>query len=123
MFLDDLIADGGKILWPGCGNAASQVEQGICQRLQDDFIPSLYESDPVAFLEVERSADLPWNSHLASAAYSANDHHTYLLMAAVLASVRHTEIIPVNRAIVKRRIARRTRIVLPGCVLAAACSL
>jgi hypothetical protein len=53
MFLDDSIADGSKILWPAYGNAASQVEQGVPQRLQHDFVTSLYESDPVAFLEIQ----------------------------------------------------------------------
>jgi hypothetical protein len=52
MVLDDLSADSRKILRFLHRNAASQVEQRTGQWLQDDFIPSLYESDPVAFLEV-----------------------------------------------------------------------
>jgi hypothetical protein len=114
MVLHDLVADGGEILRLLHRNAASQVEQGTGQWLQDDFIPSLYESDPVAFLEVERSANLPWNSHLAAAAYSANNHHAYLPIAVLLAFVRHSMIIPVISADVKRKISRCIRIVTTG---------
>jgi hypothetical protein len=53
MLSDNLVTDGAEILDLGCGNAASQVEQGIRQRLQNDFIPSVYESDPIAFPEIQ----------------------------------------------------------------------
>jgi hypothetical protein len=51
--LDDLTADGGKILGLGYGNTASQVKQRVRQRLQDNVIALLYESDTVAFFEIQ----------------------------------------------------------------------
>jgi len=81
MLLEDLMTNGGEILRLGHGNAASQVEQGVRQRLQDNLITSPYERDPISFLQIQRAANLPWNSHLAPTAYSTNDHHAYLHLA------------------------------------------
>jgi hypothetical protein len=108
--LHDLVADGGEILRLLHRNAASQVEQRTGQWLQDNLIPSLYESDPVAFFEVERSANLPWNSHLAAAAYSANNHHAHLPIAVILVFVRNNMIIAVISANVKQKTSRCIRI-------------
>jgi hypothetical protein len=52
MVLHDLIADSRKILRLLYGDAASQVEQGIRQRLQDHLIATAYESDAIAFLKI-----------------------------------------------------------------------
>jgi len=52
VFLNNLSADSGEILRLGYGNAAAQIKQGLCKRLYDDFISSLYKSDPVAFCKV-----------------------------------------------------------------------
>jgi hypothetical protein len=53
MVLNDLAADGSEILRLAHRNATSQVEQRTGQWLQDDLIPSLYESNPVSRLEVQ----------------------------------------------------------------------
>jgi hypothetical protein len=87
MFLDDLIANGAEILRPGHRNTASQVEQGVAQRLQDDFVPPAYKSHPIAFLEIQGTANLSWNSHLTSTTYSTNDHHAYLRLSVLLTYV------------------------------------
>jgi hypothetical protein len=83
MFVLDLIADGGEILRLRRGDAAPQVEQRVREGLQDDFLTALDKGDPVTFFKVQGSPDRAWNSHLAAAAYPADDHLAYLHMPAV----------------------------------------
>jgi hypothetical protein len=111
MFLDDLITDGGKVLGLNCRNAASQIEESVRQRLQDDFITSLYESDTIAFLEIQRAADCPWNSHLPSASYGADNCHTFPPSVCKFHIRQTIIIIPVKSADVKRQMSRCMRIV------------
>jgi len=53
MLLDDLFMHGGKIVGLSYWDTAPQVEQGVRQRLQNDFVTSEYEGDAIAFLQVQ----------------------------------------------------------------------
>jgi len=53
VLLDDLFRHGGKILGLGYGDTAPQVEQGVLQRLQNYSVSPTYESDAIAFLQVQ----------------------------------------------------------------------
>jgi hypothetical protein len=103
MLLDDLSADGVKILGPGNRNATSQVEQGAGQWLQDDFAAPAYERNPIAFLEVQRVADRPGYSHLPPASYSAGNHRTYLHSPVIFPIARQLKLYVSKRQMSKHR--------------------
>jgi hypothetical protein len=89
VLLNDLFTDGVKILGLGYRDAAPQVEQGVCQGLQNDFVASAYECDAIAFLQIQRTAELSGNSHLPSPADSTNNHPVYLHSSDKIPFVRH----------------------------------
>jgi len=53
VLLDDLFADSGETMRLSYGDAAPQIEQGVRQRLQNDFVTLAYEGDAIAFLQVQ----------------------------------------------------------------------
>jgi hypothetical protein len=51
--MEDTLADPSESLELLHRDSAPKVEQGARQRLQDHFIATAYESDPIALLEIQ----------------------------------------------------------------------
>jgi len=74
MGMDNLLAYGVEILRPRYGDAAAQIQKGLLDRMENQFFSALDKGDPVSLLQIQESAELMGECHLAPASDFAGYH-------------------------------------------------